>query len=75
MYIVIWQTSSGLYYKLVKGTYQKYYVGYENQYSHKVLLVIDLFHDLNIDFDKKKFSFRSLLINSLKHLLKKLERR
>ena len=75
MYIVIWQTPTRMYYKVVRGTYKQYYVGYENQYSHKVLLVIDLYKDLNIYAYKKRFSFRSLLANYLKHLLKKLERR
>lgn len=74
MYIVIWQTPTKLYYKIVKGTYRKYYVGMENRYSHKVILVVDLFKDIGM-FYKKRNSFKDIVINILKTCIKKLERR
>lgn len=30
------------YYKIVKGTYTNYFIGYENQYHHKVIMIIEL---------------------------------
>lgn len=74
MYIIVWQTRNNLYYKVVKGTYKKYYIGYENQYSHKIIFIIDLYHDLNI-FYKKRFSFKMFIIKHLRDLLNILERR
>lgn len=34
------------YYKLVRGTYSQYRVGFKNQYGHEVVLIIDdvLYH-------------------------------
>ena len=75
MFIVVWQTPTKLYYKVVKGTYKNYYVGYENQYSHKVILVIDLYKDFNVYFYKRRRSFKCIVVKYLKHLLNILERR
>ena len=75
MYIVIWQTPTKLYYKIVRGTYKKYYVGYYNQYDHKVIFVIDLYKECSNIFYKKRFSFRDIFIRYLKDLLNILERR
>jgi hypothetical protein len=75
MYIVIWQTSQKLYFKIVKGTYKKYYVGYENQYSHKIIFIIDINKEINYPYIKKRFSIKDIIIKYLKTCLKKLERR
>lgn len=41
MCIVIWKKrDSSLYYRVVKETYKKYFVGDSNQYGHEVLFVI-----------------------------------
>lgn len=75
MLLIIWQTPTRFYYKIVKGTYTKYFVGYENQYSHKVLFIIDLWKDLDYKVYKKRFSPRDILIKYLNTCIKKLERR
>lgn len=75
MYLVIWQTPQNLYFKIVKGTYKKYYIGYKNQYSHKVIFIIDLYKELNYLFYKKRFSIKDIIIKYHKTCLKKLERR
>lgn len=45
--IVIWVTpdKDKYYYKKIKGRSCKYYVGYKNQYSHEVILIIDVHKD------------------------------
>lgn len=41
MFIVVWKRPDNTYYyRFVKGTYAKYYVGFENQYDHVVILII-----------------------------------
>ena len=41
MCIVIWKKrDSSLYYRVVKETYKKYFVGDSNQYGHEVLFII-----------------------------------
>ena len=41
MTIVIWKKrDSSIYYRLVRGYYAKYEVGYKNQYGHEVISVL-----------------------------------
>lgn len=42
--LVIWFNTEkkSYYYRLVKNTYKKYFVGYRNQYNHEVVLIIPL---------------------------------
>lgn len=42
MFIVVWKRPNNTYYyRYVKGTYKKYFVGYYNQYNHEVVLIIE----------------------------------
>lgn len=49
MYIIWLKPNNQYYYRLVKGTYKNYYVGYKNQYDHEIILIISCSY-------KKKFS-------------------
>lgn len=41
--LIIWKKPNNEYYsRKVRGTYQKYEVGYVNQYDHEIVLIIDL---------------------------------
>lgn len=46
MLCVIWHNhnTNSYYYRIVKGSYVKYYVGYFNQYNHEVVLLIPLIY-------------------------------
>lgn len=46
--IVVWfnPNKKSYYYKIVHDYFNRYEVGYENQYSHKIILVIDIYKDL-----------------------------
>ena len=50
MSIVVWKRrDSSLYYRIVRGTYKRYFVGYENQYHHKVVFIINNVYTSNND--------------------------
>jgi len=70
-FIIVWlnRNNNEYYFKKVKGTYIKYYVGYVNQYNHEVLLVIDI-HDF---YSKNKLPLKTKLIDRLIGLLNKLK--
>lgn len=42
--IVVWfnPNKKTYYYKIVKGYYKRYFVGYRNSYDHEVILIIPL---------------------------------
>lgn len=46
--IIVWlkPNSHTYYYKIVRGFYADYYVGYKNSYNHEVILIIDVYRDL-----------------------------
>ena len=46
--IVIWYKpkDNSYYYKIVRGCYCNYEVGYINRYGHVIILVIDIFKDI-----------------------------
>lgn len=40
-FYVIWRRPDNtLYFRYVRGTYKRYYIGYVNQYEHEVVLLI-----------------------------------
>lgn len=64
-FYVIWRRPNNTYYfRLVKGTYMEYYVGYINQYNHEVVLIIYP--------DVKKVSLKERIKSSLIRYIKKL---
>lgn len=48
MTCVIWHNHNNncYYYRIVKGSYTNYYVGYFNQYNHEVVLLIPFVYKL-----------------------------
>ena len=71
--IIVWfnPNSHTYYYRLVRGYYAKYEIGYKNSYDHEVILIIDIYRDL---VHKEKITVRVLkkLISFLQNILKKL---
>lgn len=68
MKIVIWKRRDDtFYYKIVKGFYGNYYIGYKNQYGHQVVHVID-----NVCVINYKMSFKKRCINRLVRFLQKV---
>ena len=42
MQLIVWKKGdNSFYYKLVRGTYTRYYVGFKNRYNHEVVYMID----------------------------------
>ena len=40
-YLIIWKRKDdSYYYRIVIGTYQRYFIGFENSYHHKVVMII-----------------------------------
>ena len=72
--IIVWfnPNSHTYYYRLVRGYYAKYEVGYKNSYDHEVILIIDIYRDL---VHKEKLSKRVLkkMISFLQNILKRIE--
>lgn len=66
--IVVWHntTENQYYYKIVKGTYTNYEVGYRNSYNHKVISIIP-----NVYIDIVKPSFKERLIKRIIRFLEK----
>jgi len=52
--IVIWHNKEKkkYYYRRVSGHYTKYYIGYNNQFGHEVILVIDII-DKDYQYSRK----------------------
>lgn len=68
--IVVWHNpkKDSYYYKLIKGNYVNYKVGYKNQYGHEVIVVVE-----DVSFLGRKTSLKTKLINKLICLLNKLK--
>lgn len=66
--IVVWfnPNTNTYYYKHIYDTFNRYHVGYVNQYSHKVIIVIDIYKDL---FDKP-----SIKVKVIKRLIRFLQK-
>lgn len=68
MKIVIWKRKDNtFYYKMVKGFYGDYHVGYVNQYGHQVVHTIDNVYVIN-----PKMSFKKRCINRFIRFLQKV---
>lgn len=64
-FYVIWRRpNNSYYYRIVKGTYMEYYVGYYNQYGHEIVLII---HP-DVQKVSLKERFKSTLIRYIKKL-------
>lgn len=60
--IIVWERPNNTHYiRHVKGFYKNYYVGYMNQYNHKVLFVIRLRDYIQYDNRFKMFLKRNIL--------------
>lgn len=73
--LIIWHNLNydTYYYKLVKGTYKFYYVGYINQYNHKIVLIISL-SDFYSHYKKITYPHKALkrFISFLQNIERKL---
>lgn len=61
--IVVWYNPHKdiYYWKYVYNLFDKYYVGYTNQYDHKVIVVIDLFRDIIYKVPLRKKVLRKII--------------
>ena len=68
--IIVWYNPKKniYYYKKIKGYYADYYIGYENSYGHKIILIIDDLVVYTI-----KVPLKTCLINRLIRFLEKLK--
>ena len=73
---VIWQNlNTGTYYfKFSKETYNKYYVGFKNQYNHIVILVIDLRPLIRVEYVPVTRRLKRLIIRFFKSIINFLEK-
>lgn len=69
--IVVWfnPNKKEYYYRIVKGFYKKYFIGFKNQYNHEVILIIPLNYDL---FYKKPL--RKKVLTKLISFLQNIEK-
>lgn len=52
--IIVWKKPNNTYYyKIIKGHYCNYYVGYINQYGHEIVLIID-----NLEYRVRKIPIK-----------------
>lgn len=69
--IIIWKKKDNTYYyREVSGFYANYHIGYENQYGHEVILIIDHFKDY-----VRPISFRKRAIKKVISFLQKLDKK
>lgn len=68
--IIVWFNPSKqqYYYRHIHDIFERYYVGYINQYNHEVILVIDIYKDLI-----KKTPLKTKVINWLIRFLQKMK--
>lgn len=68
--IIVWFNphKNSYYYKMVKGTYANYEVGYTNSYNHKIIFIID-----NVYVVKPKVSIKTRLIKRLIRFLERIK--
>lgn len=70
-YIIIWRKPDNTYYhKKVNGSYKKYYVGYQNQYGHEIVDIVDYYIEYH-----KPISLRKTVLTNTISFLQKLQRR
>lgn len=69
--IIVWYNPryKQFYYKSIYDYFDKYYVGYVNQYNHEVILVIDIYKDLI-----KKTSLKTKVIRRTIRFLQKFDK-
>lgn len=70
MYIVIvWHNlnKDTYYHKIIKGLYKNYYIGYINQYNHKIIDIIP-----NVYLKNHKVSLRKKVLKKLISFLQKI---
>ena len=62
MFYVVWwnKNNNTYYYRKVKGTYKNYYVGYENQYNHEIIVIIREEYKTKVSW-KKRFLQRFII--------------
>lgn len=72
MKLVVWHNLNydSYYYKIIKGYYGVYEVGYINQYNHEIVLVID-----KIYFQVYKPPIKKRVLRKMISFLQKLEKR
>lgn len=70
-YIIVWRKPDNTYYhRKVNGFYTNYQIGYENQYNHKIVDIIDFY----IEY-QKPMSLRKRVLTNTISFLQKLQRR
>lgn len=72
MLLVIWKRrqDNSYYWKLVRGFYSSYYIGYINQYNHEIVLTIDLNKEI-----LHRPTIQKRVVSKLISLLHKLEKK
>lgn len=66
--IIIWKKlDNTYYYRIIKGHYSDYFVGYQNSYGHEVVLIID-----NLEYRIKKIPRKVRLKKQLINLIEKI---
>lgn len=70
-YIIVWKKKDNTYYyRKVRGSYTNYYIGYENQYGHEIICIIDYYKEF-----EKPISFRKRVIRKIISLLQKFDKK
>lgn len=72
MQIIIWhnEKKNDYYYKSIHDySFKKYYTGYENQYGHRVILVIQ-----NIYLEKSRKSIKKMVLTPIIAFLQKINK-
>ena len=66
--IIVWHNLNKdiFYYKIVKGYYTDYKIGYKNQYNHEVILIID-----DVYFETYKIPLKKRLLRKIISFLEK----
>ncbi|MDD6224162.1 MAG: hypothetical protein PUB18_04085 [bacterium] len=69
--VIVWKNlnKNTYYYKIVKGTYKNYFIGYVNQYNHEVIIIID-----NIYLSSYKVPIKKKVLTRAISFLQKLNR-
>lgn len=68
--IIVWfnPRTKRYFYKQIHDIFERYYVGYVNQYNHEVILVIDIYKDLI-----KKTPLKTKVIRRIIRFLQKFD--
>lgn len=68
MKIIIWKNHNNnkFYYKVVRGWYADYEIGYFNKYNHEVVFIIE-----NVYFEKNKIPLKKRLLRKYISFLEK----